>query len=337
MPTRKLSTLSKMSYNTLVRLVRGEIERARRAIERRTVETYWTVGASMKAYLGDNPAWGAEMALFRRLSKGTGIDTSTLNRSLQFARAYPELNLDSPLSWSHYRILVAIEDPAARARWERRAVREGLTIDRLYQLVVESKAPKLKGPAAQLPVPPRGLLYHYRLVKVDYVNDLTGGLMLDCGFDCRIVPPPFSGTLTNKSIFRAEKDAERYSIVKTNVRVEKIYTYCAVIDRVVDGDTLLANIDVGFGLWTEQYLRLVGIDAPELRDPGGLRVRDHVRRALAHSPFVIVRTHKRDSFGRRLADIYYLPKEPDPHRVAADGKYLNQELLDHGLAEVWKG
>ena len=337
MPTLKPLTLSKMSYNTLVRSIRGEIERARRAIERRTVETYWTVGAAMKAYLGDNPAWGAEMALFRRLSKDTGIDISTLNRALQFAHAYPELNLDSPLSWSHYRILVAIDDPAARARWERRAVREGLTIDRLYQLVVESKAPKLKGPAAQLPVPPRGLLYHYRLVKVDYVNDLTGGLMLDCGFANRIVPPPFSGMLTNKSVFRAAKDAERYSIVKTNVRVEKIYTYRAVIDRVVDGDTLLANIDVGFGLWTEQYLRLRGIDTPKLRSGGGLAARDYVRRALAHSSFVIVRTHKSDKYDRYLADIYYLPKEIDPHRVADEGKYLNQELLDHGLAEVWGG
>ena len=34
-----------------------------------------------------------------------------------------------------------------------------------------------------------------------------------------------------------------------------LFTYQAYVERVVDGGTLLVQVDLGFGLWTRQYLR----------------------------------------------------------------------------------
>ena len=46
--------------------------------------------------------------------------------------------------------------------------------------------------------------------------------------------------------------------------------------RVVDADTLLVEVDCGFGCRMEQRLRLRGIDAPELKTPEGARARAFV-------------------------------------------------------------
>lgn len=46
----------------------------------------------------------------------------------------------------------------------------------------------------------------------------------------------------------------------------KPFIYNAVIDRVVDGDTVDVDIDLGFGVWLKkQRIRLLGVDTPEKR------------------------------------------------------------------------
>ena len=44
-----------------------------------------------------------------------------------------------------------------------------------------------------------------------------------------------------------------------------MYTYKAKLDRVVDGDTVDANIDLGFDISIHKRIRLAGIDTPETR------------------------------------------------------------------------
>ena len=45
-----------------------------------------------------------------------------------------------------------------------------------------------------------------------------------------------------------------------------MYEYNCIIKRVVDGDTVDVDIDLGFGIWVHnQRIRLSGIDAPETR------------------------------------------------------------------------
>lgn len=120
--------------------------------------------------------------------------------------------------------------------------------------------------------------------------------------------------------------------------------YCT---KVVDGDTIDVDIrkkyDIGFKVviegQTHQRLRLYGIDTPELRPRSGTeeerkaekaeakRARAHVIELCLHHKVKVV-TYKSDSFGRYLADVYV---ETDAGEI-----HLNQDLLDRGLAEVYK-
>jgi len=45
-----------------------------------------------------------------------------------------------------------------------------------------------------------------------------------------------------------------------------MYEYSCVIKRIIDGDTVVVDIDLGFDVWlNNQHIRLSGIDAPEIR------------------------------------------------------------------------
>jgi endonuclease YncB( thermonuclease family) len=48
----------------------------------------------------------------------------------------------------------------------------------------------------------------------------------------------------------------------------KVWLIHAVIVRVIDGDTVVANLDLGWHTWRhDEHIRLGGIDAPERTDP----------------------------------------------------------------------
>ena len=45
----------------------------------------------------------------------------------------------------------------------------------------------------------------------------------------------------------------------------ELYYYNAKLDRVLDGDTIDAMIDLGFDTWVHKRIRLFGINCPETR------------------------------------------------------------------------
>ena len=48
--------------------------------------------------------------------------------------------------------------------------------------------------------------------------------------------------------------------------LQKLFRYNCTLDRVIDGDTVDLNIDLGFSVFlTKQRVRLAGIDTPESR------------------------------------------------------------------------
>ena len=47
--------------------------------------------------------------------------------------------------------------------------------------------------------------------------------------------------------------------------MEPNYIYRCTVTRVVDGDTVDADIDLGFNLFTKDRIRLMGMDTPESR------------------------------------------------------------------------
>lgn len=104
-----------------------------------------------------------------------------------------------------------------------------------------------------------------------------------------------------------------------------MHTYKAKILSVYDGDTFTADIDLGFDVWITRKLRLLGVNAPELKGPErpeGLRVRDVVK-PLIEGKDVTIQTVKddlHDSFGRYLA------------RVWIEGVELGDLLLSENMA-----
>ena len=44
-----------------------------------------------------------------------------------------------------------------------------------------------------------------------------------------------------------------------------MYKYYITVTRVIDGDSIVADIDLGFNLKLNRHIRLMGIDAPEIR------------------------------------------------------------------------
>lgn len=84
-----------------------------------------------------------------------------------------------------------------------------------------------------------------------------------------------------------------------------------VTANVYDGDTVTADIDLGLGVWQRgAKLRLLGINAPEVRGPErprGLKSRDHLR-GMLKGRMIIVETDrdKRGKYGRLLATLWVL-------------------------------
>jgi len=88
-------------------------------------------------------------------------------------------------------------------------------------------------------------------------------------------------------------------------RPEK-YVYDAVVIRVVDGDTLVLDIDLGLRVWSRgQHVRLLGIDMPERATTLGILAKSQLS-DLVYARNVLVRTRKDDGdkYGRLLGTIW---------------------------------
>ena len=115
-----------------------------------------------------------------------------------------------------------------------------------------------------------------------------------------------------------------------------MYTYNAIVERIVDGDTLDLLIDLGFKVLKRRRVRLLGINCPETRTRDleekkrGLAAKDFVRIWVKVHPELTVKTHKDKAgkFGRVLAEIF-----PRGEMEVS----LNTELVDNGHAEIYHG
>ena len=115
--------------------------------------------------------------------------------------------------------------------------------------------------------------------------------------------------------------------------VRELYTYKAYLERVVDGDTLLVHIDLGFGIFIQQKLRLRGLDTSEIDSNDGQKAKKFVESELKDTNFLILKTHGSDIYDRYLVDVFYLKDEWKAERVIEHGNFLNNRLVQEGLAK----
>lgn len=103
-----------------------------------------------------------------------------------------------------------------------------------------------------------------------------------------------------------------------------MYNYMAKVTRVVDGDTIDVEIDLGFDIWHKVRLRLAHIDAYEKSTEIGKEAAAFLK-ALLEGFFVEIYTEKTDKYGRYLAT------------VILNGVNLNDQLISKGYAVPYEG
>ena len=108
------------------------------------------------------------------------------------------------------------------------------------------------------------------------------------------------------------------------------------VTKIVDGDTIDVDIDLGFNISYSQRVRLAGIDTPESRTKDarekalGLEVKNKVKSAIDSAKTVIIKTELPDStekYGRILGWVY----------LDGSAKSLNEQLIDEGYAWGYMG
>jgi len=92
--------------------------------------------------------------------------------------------------------------------------------------------------------------------------------------------------------------------------------YRAVIQRIVDGDTLVAEFSIGFQVYALHSIRLIGIDAPEInsgdaeRRALGVAAKDFLESICGSGSPIIVTTEKdRRSFNRYVATVLFIHED----------------------------
>lgn len=113
-----------------------------------------------------------------------------------------------------------------------------------------------------------------------------------------------------------------------------MYVYNATVVGVHDGDTFTADWDLGARVWLHnQHLRIAGISARELSQPGGPEARDHLAGILRGGSQVVIRSVKADhdpadvkSFDRYVVTV-----------MLPDGRDLATLLVNTGFACWWDG
>ena len=108
------------------------------------------------------------------------------------------------------------------------------------------------------------------------------------------------------------------------------------VTKVVDGDTIDADIDLGFDISLSKRIRLAGIDTPESRTTNvkekamGLESKDWLKKTLEGAKDILIKTELPDStekYGRIIGHLFINGQETS----------LNNQMITEGYALAYDG
>ena len=117
-----------------------------------------------------------------------------------------------------------------------------------------------------------------------------------------------------------------------------MYEYRVKVVKVVDGDTVDVDIDLGFGVWLhDERVRIMGIDTPESRTSDkvekvfGLAAKKRLKELLGEDAILKTQVNKdgedmKGKFGRILGDF-----------VSKDGRMVTDVLIEEGHCVAYFG
>tara|TARA_Y100001972_G_C7579957_1_gene290929 strand:+ start:293 stop:730 length:438 start_codon:yes stop_codon:yes gene_type:complete len=123
-----------------------------------------------------------------------------------------------------------------------------------------------------------------------------------------------------------------------------MYEYKALINRIIDGDTVDIDIDLGFGVWLrDERVRIMGIDTPESRTSDtiekqfGLAAKARLKELIPEGSMQVLKTEvnkngedMKGKFGRILGD-FLIEKKKVTEILVGEGhavKYQGQSKDD---------
>jgi micrococcal nuclease len=108
------------------------------------------------------------------------------------------------------------------------------------------------------------------------------------------------------------------------------------VTKIVDGDTIDADIDLGFDISLTKRIRLAGIDTPESRTKNlkekalGLESKEWMKKTLAGAKDILIKTELPDStekYGRIIGHLFINGQETS----------LNNQMIAEGYALAYDG
>jgi micrococcal nuclease len=103
------------------------------------------------------------------------------------------------------------------------------------------------------------------------------------------------------------------------------------ITRIIDGDTVDLDIDLGFNITVSHRIRLKDINAPETRTSNleekkkGIEARLWLEKELSKEGQWIIETTKEDKYGRMLGSLHLL----------GEAVTVNEKMLNKGIAKPY--
>ncbi|MFT6220400.1 MAG: endonuclease YncB(thermonuclease family) [Rickettsiales bacterium] len=321
------------SYKNLLGEIKNKIQETGKKIAttaiRQKVELCWQMGKLISEDILQNNRAGYGENLFKKLETDLNINQRSLYQMQDFYKSYPQIpKNDANLNWTHYRTLAQIKDDSVRKNMENLVIENSWGTNHLAKEIKNLKPEKTKINTSKSQLKPiRGQLFSYPLVEINEK------IFLDLGFN--IFKEIEENLPSNLQKVDVSKDDQKYSFTKSILPAKKFNTYKAYLDRIVDGDTIRVTIDLGFKILHKEIIRLKAINTPERGTKGGKESTQFVTDIFNNVEFFVIKTIKNDIFGRYVADIF-LPsgEEKNPQEIADHGIYLNQILLDEGLAVI---
>ena len=117
-----------------------------------------------------------------------------------------------------------------------------------------------------------------------------------------------------------------------------MYTYRCEVVKIIDGDTVDVDIDLGFGVWLKkERIRMYGIDTPESRTRDltekkyGLLAKEFLTRMLDDENGILLKTQKdaEGKFGRILGELWRTTNYAD--------KSINEYMIEKHHAVRYHG
>lgn len=320
-----ISTEQTKNYEQLLAELRS-LKKSDFETPRERVHRNWKAGVLMNAFIR-NRAPNAEIhELLVKLERDLGKGQRYFADVRDFARDYPAGPPDVDLPWTYFTITASMADPAQREALLRQALAERWDTRRL-----DREAWRIRFGTEKEELPE--LEAHLGRPGIYRILNHNQHLSLDLGFDTYLALSPEEaqkfkeGDIVQCGVrdpgYRIHDAGDSKNPESCILHPESVpsdfFIRRAKILKILDGDTLLANLDLGFGIETQKKMRLRGVDAPELDTDEGLAAKAYLEKLLA-SGEIFIRAEKMDKYNRPLADVWL------------DKIYVNRKMLDEGQA-----